>query len=212
MLAVSDVARVYSTVFAPELFILLCVVVLVGQEYRRGRPAAARELAPRLGVLGAGWLVGLAIYRGVPLAVGPVPKWVSDSLGSIGLVVALAAIVVAWQLRAWGGLVPGFAGILVAISVPHLVITPFWDISSHVLYTVVPAGALAWVDRRFAVLAAVPAGMVLARPLAGVHTWPQSIAGLALGMLALVVYDRIGRPGWRSVRYVTPQPRSAGES
>lgn len=209
--AVTEAARTYSTVFAPELFILVCALLLVGTEYRRGRPSSVRELGPRLGVLGAGWLVGLAIYRGVPLVVGPVPKWVSDSLATVGLVIALGAILVAWRSGAWGGLVPGFAGILVAVSVPHLLITPVWDISSHVLYTVVPAGALAWVDRRFVAIVAVPAGMVFARPLAGAHTWPQSIAGLALGVLALVVYDRVGRPGWQSVE-ATVRPRPAGES
>lgn len=34
----------------------------------------------------------------------------------------------------------GYALLLVAVTVPHLLVTPFWDISSHVLYTAVPAG------------------------------------------------------------------------
>lgn len=185
----TEAGQAYSTVFAPEAFILVCALCLLG--YERLAPGhGTGDLGAKLGALAFGWAVGLAVYKGVPLAVGPVPKWINDALGSVGLVIGLAVIGVVWRRQDWGGFVPPFAGLLVAVSVPHLLITPVWDISSHVLYTVVPAGALVVLDRRFAVLAVVPLGMVLARPLAGVHTWPQSIAGLGLGVVAVVAFAR----------------------
>lgn len=196
------VARTYSTVFAPEFFVLSCGLLVLATEWSRKPDRSNRGLGARLGVVALGWIVGLAVYRGVPLLVGPVPKWIDDSLGTVGLVVGFAAIWAVWRLRAWGRLVPAFAGLLLAVSVPHLLITPFWDVSSHVLYTAVPAGALAWLDSRFAVLAAVPTGMVVARPLAGVHTWPQSLAGLALGAVAVFAFARVAtvRPSRKSGR------------
>lgn len=197
---VEGAARAYSTVFTPELFVLLCGVLLVGYEWHH-RPGRTRgDLGARLGVLAVGWLVGLAIYLGVRIGAGPIPKWVQDATGSVGLVVGLSLIWGAWRYLDWGRLVPPFAGLLVAVSVPHLLITPFWDVSTHVLYAVVPAGTLAVVDRRFAPLLVVPAGMVFARPLAGVHTWPQSLGGLVLGLLALLSFSLVadatgtGRP------------------
>lgn len=185
-------ARAYSTVFDPALFVLLCGLLLFGHEWRHGRGRSTRDLGVRLAVLSAGWLLGVAVYKGVPLLVGPVPKWIADTLGTMGLVVGFGLIGAVWHLRDWGGPMPAFVALLLAISVPHVLITPFWDISSHVLYTVVPAGALVGLDRRYLLLAIVPVGMVFARPLAGVHTWPQVVAGFALGVAALLVAARTG--------------------
>lgn len=185
------VATAYSTVFTPELFVFLCGILAVGYEWRRLPDRSRRGLGARLGVLLVGWLVGLAIYLGVRIGSGPVPKWVQDATGSVGLVVGLSLVWGAWRYLDWGRLVPSFAGLLVAVSVPHLLITPVWDVSTHVLYAVVPAGTLAAVDRRFTLLLFVPAGMVVARPLAGAHTWPQSLGGLVLGLLALLAFWRV---------------------
>jgi len=80
---------------------------------------------------------------------------------------------------------PELSLLLIAATVPHLLITPFWDVSSHVLYAAVPAGYLAVVDRRFVPVLVVPVGMVFARPLAGAHTWPESIGGFVLAGLVL---------------------------
>jgi len=121
------------------------------------------------------------------------PAWAADFTGSLGLGVGILAIWLVWHLLDWGRLVPEFSLLLVALTVPHLVITPFWDVSSHVAYATVPAGHLATVERRFAPFFAVPLGMVFARPLAGAHTWLQSVGGFVLGgafLVGLVVLER----------------------
>jgi len=63
------------------------------------------------------------------------------------------------------------------VTLPHLLLTPFWDVSSHVLYAVVPAGYLVTLDGRFTPFTIVAAGMVVACPLVGAHIWLQSIRG-----------------------------------
>lgn len=193
----ADVAQAYSEVFAPEFFVLLCSLLLVGYERREASDRSLAGLAARIGAVGFGWVVAFVIYRGVPRAVGTLPEWGPDATGSAGLAVGVLAIWLVWRLRDWGPLVPEFALLLVAVTVPHLLITPFWDVSSHVLYAVVPAGYLAVVDRRFAPLVLVALGMVLARPLAGAHTWPESIGGLALSLAFLVVLRRLRPPSER---------------
>jgi len=189
----TGLARTYSAVFAPEYFVLLCAIVLIVLEWHETSGSSPRHLAARFGVLALGWAVGLAIYLGGPAMVESTPTWAADFTGSLGLGVGILVIWLVWRQFDWGRLVPEFALLLVAVTVPHLVVTPFWDVSSHVAYATVPAGHLAIVERRFAPVFLVPLGMVFARPLAGAHTWLQSVGGFVLGgafLVGLLVFER----------------------
>ncbi|WP_336134718.1 hypothetical protein [Natronomonas amylolytica] len=188
----TDVARTYSEVFAPEFFVLLCSLLVISYEWRAESGRSLAGLGGRVGVLGFGWVVAFAIYQGVPRMVGELPEWGPDFTGSAGLGVGILLIWFVWRRREWGDHVPAFSLLLVAVTVPHLLITPVWDVSSHVIYAVVPAGYLLVVNARFAPVAVVAVGMVVARPLAGAHTWLQSIAGLLLSVVVLVGLVRFG--------------------
>ncbi|UIO99925.1 hypothetical protein Hbl1158_00695 [Halobaculum sp. CBA1158] len=188
----TGIASTYSAVFAPELFVLLCGLIALGYEWRRASRRSLAGLAARIGVLGVGWGVAFAVYQGLPRLLAAAPAWTTDATGSVGLGAGLLVIRGWWRRAGWGAVVPEYALVLVAVTVPHLVITPVWDVSSHVLYAVVPAGVLTLVDRRAAPLVVVALGMVVARPLAGAHTWGESIGGLALGVAALAVYVSVG--------------------
>lgn len=183
-------ARAYSEVFAPEFFVLLCGLLVVCYEWSEAPERTLVGLGARVGALGAGWGVAFAVYEGVPLAVGSVPGG-TDVTGSVGLGVGLLVVRSVWRVRAWGERVPEFAALLVAATVPHLLVTPVWDLSSHVLYAATPVASLLSVDDRFAPLAAVPLGMVVSRPLAGAHTWAQSVAGLALAVGVALAFRRM---------------------
>ncbi len=182
-------AHAYSEAFAPELFLFLCGLLVVWYEWRRRPERSPAGLAARVGVLGAGWGVAFAVYEGLPRIAGSIPGG-TDVTGSVGLGVGLLAIWGVWRVREWGDLVPAFAAVLVAATVPHLLITPVWNLSSHVLYAATPVGFLLWVDERFAPLAVVPVGMVFSRPLAGAHTWAQSVAGFLLAAAVLLAFYR----------------------
>ncbi|QZY00928.1 hypothetical protein [Halobaculum rubrum] len=187
----ASIASTYSAVFAPELFVLLCGLTAVCYEWWQSTRRSWTGIAARVGVLGFGWTVAFAVYQGFPALLTVAPAWVTDATGSLGLGVGLSVIWGWWRRADWGSIVPDYALLLVAVTVPHLLITPVWDVSSHVLYAVVPAGFLALVDRRAAPLALVALGMVVARPLAGAHTWGESLGGLALGVAALAAYASI---------------------
>lgn len=177
---VTDLAVLYSEVFAPEYFVLVCTLALVGYEWRSAADSGPAGLGARVATVAVGWVVALAVYESAPLVFDPVPPWGTDVTGSVGLGVGFLLIWTAWRARDWGDRVPAFAALLFGVTVVHAAVTPFWALSSHVAYTVAPAGYLVAADRRFAPLLAVALGMVVARPLAGAHTWLQSVAGLAL--------------------------------
>jgi hypothetical protein len=187
----------YSAVFAPELFVLGCILLALGYESRTAGPDG-RLLLSQLAVVGLGWALAFLIYQGLPHVVGPLPPWGPDATGSLGLFCGILWIRVGWRRFDWGQTVPEVAAVLLVVTVPHLLITPLWDVSSHVLYAVTPAASLTAVDRRFSPLLVIAAGMVVARPLAGAHTWAQSIGGLVLGLVVVGWWRHHDLP-WRRI-------------
>lgn len=175
-------AAVYSTVFAPELFVLLATLLLVGYEWRTSG-WTARTVAVRLGAVVVAWALALAVYQGGPsLVSGPVPGG-EDLYASAGLVAGFAVIWLVWSRQSVASAGPRYCLVLVATSVIHAAVVPVWNVSSHVLYAVVPTVYLATVDRRFAVLFVVPLGMVWSRVSVAAHSLPEAVAGLGLGLL-----------------------------
>lgn len=197
---VAGAARWYAAVFAPEFFVLVCCLCLVGYERRERSDGSIAGLAARIGVLGLAWTIAFVVYRGLPRLVEAVPAWGPDATGSAGLGLGMLVIWGCWRVRDWGHVIPEFSLLLLGVTVPHLLITPFWDVSSHVLYAAVPAGYLFLVTVRFAPFLLVGLGMVVARPLAGAHTWPESIGGLVLSVVALLVLVRYRSPAARRPR------------
>ena len=144
-----DIAQAYSDAFAPELFVLFCTLLLLGYERRITRPAIESRrpssrwgLLARLGVVAGAWTLAFAIYQSVPLVFEQTPQWGDDLFGGLGLAAGFACIGLVWRYRRWGRLLPEFAALLIAVTVVHSVVTPFWDVSSHVLYAATPAGYL----------------------------------------------------------------------
>lgn len=176
-------AQLFSDAFSPEYFVLACTLVLLGTELRPDHRTRRRTLLARLGVVGVAWGCAFAIYRSTPLFFEQVPTWGTDLIGGLGLAFGFLLIRSAWRARGWGPLVPEFSVLLLSITLVHSVVTPFWDISSHVLYTTVSAGYLSVVERRFGPLLIVPVGMVASRPLVGAHTWLQSVTGFVVAAL-----------------------------
>lgn len=197
-------AGLYSTVFAPELFVLEATALLVGYEWRT-RDWSGRALAVRLGAVLAGWLLAVAVYAGGPqLVAGGVPGG-DDFYASAGLIVGFGFIWLAWTRQDLDSVGPEYCPLLVATSVVHAGVVPLWDVSSHVLYAAVPVVYLATVDRRFAALLVVPGAMVWSRVATGAHTGLESVAGLALG--ALLVAGTLA-----ALRNRGTAPRRAGQS
>ena len=177
------VAAAVSTVFTPELFLLLTTLLLVGYE-RRDRPAP-RAIAARVGAVAVAWVLAFAVYWGGPKSIGTNVPGGDDFFAALGLIAAFAGIGLAWRRFEWGPLLPPYAALVVATSVLHLAVVPVWNASSHVIYAAVPAGASFAVDRRFAPLLAVPVLLVWSRIALGAHTLDEAVGGLAVAGVVL---------------------------
>ena len=189
-----SVADTVATVFAPELFVLLATLLLVG--YERRDALHPKPLAARLGVVAGAWVLAFAVYRvGARIAGTRVPGG-DDFFAALGLIAAFAGIALAWRQFEWGSLVPPYATLLVATSLLHLVVVPLWDASSHVIYAAVPAGALTAVDRRFAPLFLVTPLLVWNRIATDAHTVDEAVGGLVVAAVVLGGAFALGRlPG-----------------
>ena len=189
-----SVADTVATVFAPELFVLLATLLLVG--YERRDALHPKPLAARLGVVAGAWVLAFAVYRvGARIAGTRVPGG-DDFFAALGLIVAFAGIALAWRQFEWGSLLPPYAALLVVTSLLHLVVVPLWDASSHVIYAAVPAGALTAVDRRFAPLFLVTPLLVWNRIATDAHTVDEAVGGLVVAAVVLGGAFALGRlPG-----------------
>ncbi|GAB7094129.1 hypothetical protein JCM30237_12810 [Halolamina litorea] len=177
------VAAALSTVFTPELFVLLSTLLLVG--YERRRDLAWKPLTARVGVVGAAWVVAFAVYRGGLSLVGTGVPGGDDFFAALALVLAFAGIGAVWRRRRWGPLVAPYAALLIGTSLLHLVVVPLWNTSSHVIYAAVPAGALTGIDRRFAPLLAVAPLLVWSRIATGAHSVDEALGGLLVAGVVL---------------------------
>lgn len=179
-------ATAISTVFAPELFVLVVTILVVGYELRNDGLGWQAFVSRTLVVAGA-WALALLAYEGGSVALsGPVPGG-DDFFASVGLIAGFVAIWIAWRRLGWGAFVPAYSSLLIATSLVHVVVVPVWDVSSHVLYAVVPSGYLATVDRRFGPLLSVPVLLAWSRVAVGAHTTGEVLGAFAIGVGAIAL-------------------------
>ncbi|MFB6162643.1 MAG: hypothetical protein ABEJ86_04280 [Halococcoides sp.] len=196
-------AETYSTVFAPELMVIVGLVGLAAIEssVHDGTRRAAVERVVTI-------LFGATIAIGITLVTPELLDGASagDLQASLALIVGLGAIAAIWRHRDWGERVLWACAAIVAVAAIHAAIVPFWNLSGHVAFSAVPLGLVALADRRFVWVALVPIGMMPARVGTGVHTPPEVIAGLGLAVLILAIVAR-ARPEFRQ-----SWPTALGES
>ena len=187
MSAFARAMELYPYVFHPTTVLGAGVLLLIYHEWdRQGLDRAA--LWPRVGsFLGAGVLalvptVAYFLVTGAdPVQSTKGAGWTMDALVAGGLVVAAAGTWVVWRRNDWGPLVPGLMVVVLVATAPYAALSPFWDVSGHVLIALVPTLYLTLVDRTFWPLLAVPVVMVPNRVYLGAHTLPQAVAGFLLG-------------------------------
>lgn len=185
--------RVYETAFHPIWYAAAAGLLVVGYEWVHS-DLGEGSLSRRLGAFSVAAVVAVvpaAVYLlATPARFGPTfvnPSWQVDVANAFGILLAVGILWGVWRAYDWGDLVPGAALVLVGTLLPYAAIAPFWNISGHVSFTAAPTYYLLLVDRRFWPLLAVPALMVVNRPVLGWHTWLQSIAGLGLAAVGIGV-------------------------
>jgi hypothetical protein len=180
------VASMISAVFAPELFVLYTTMLLAGFEGRHTEWTLT-GLASRVGTVVTAFLVAFIVYEGGAASYATVVPGGEDFVASIGLILGFLLIVIVWHYRRWGAIIPFYAAILIGTSVVHILVVPFWDVSSHVVYASVSAGYVTVVDRRFAVIFLVPLALAWSRVAVSAHTMTEAVGGLIGGLFLVGV-------------------------
>ena len=186
MAPVQQAMEYYPYVFHPITVLGVGLLLLIRHEWAL-QGADRAELRRRVGAfLGAGLLalvptVAFFVVTGAnPIRATQGNAWTMDALVGVGLLIAGGVTWVVWRRAGWGRLVAGAMEVLVAATVPYLALSPLWNVSGHVIISLVPALYLTLVDRRFWPLLAVPVVMVPNRVYLEAHTWAQSVGGFLL--------------------------------
>ncbi|WP_433633147.1 phosphoesterase [Halomicrococcus sp. NG-SE-24] len=193
----------YPYVFHPAVLVGGGFVLTIHYEWSRqnvGRSMLWRRVGAFLlaGVLSLAPTAAYSLVTGTPPAkLTQGNAWQVDALVASGLFVAVGVTWYLWRRFGWGELVPRAAEILAAVTVPYALLSPFWNVSGHVLLSVMPTLYLALVDRKFWPLLVVPVVMVPNRVLVDAHTWAQAIGAFLLATVIVVTLHRLqagGRP------------------
>jgi len=187
----------YPYVFHPGVAVGGGLLLLIYVEWER-QGADRGALRARVAAL-----VGVGIAAFVPTVIhmlvtgqGPLETtrgnaWQVDALVASGLLIAAGTLWYLWRRYDWGGIVPGALEALVAVTVPYAAASPVWNVSGHVILSLMPTLYLTLVDRRFWPLLAIPVVMVPNRLYLDTHTWDEVVGGFLLAAAVVVwVYYR----------------------
>ncbi|WP_415382219.1 phosphoesterase [Halosimplex sp. TS25] len=178
--------ELYPYVFHPSSVLALGILLLIHYEWRE-QSADRSALWPRVGAfIGAGVLgfVPTAAFffvgrSGLSSALGG-SSWQLDEMVASGVLIAAGTTWYLWKRYDWGAVVPDAMVTLAAVTVPYALLSPFWDISGHVIFALAPTLYLALLDRRYLPLLAIPVLMVPNRVAVNAHTLAQSVAGFVV--------------------------------
>ena len=184
--------QAFPYVFHPITVLGVGILVLIHHEWARqgvDRSALWHRVG---GFLGAG-VLALAPTVAYFLVTGrdviqatKGPGWTMDALVAVGLFIVAGVTWYLWVRFDWGELVPGAMQALALVNLPYAALSPFWDISGHVIIALMPTLYLTLVDRKFWPALLVPVLMIPNRVTLNAHTWAQSIAGFLVAAAVVV--------------------------
>ena len=197
MSALRTAMHLYPYVFHPAVVIGAGAIVLIYYEWVR-QDADTSMLYRRLGVfLGAGVLsllptLAYVLVTGQGLfQVTKGNAWQVDALVAGGIVLAAGTTWLCWAHFDWGALVPGYMQALVLVTIPYIALSPFWNVSGHVIMALMPTLYVTLVDREFWPTLGIPLVMVPNRIYLDAHTWAQSLTGLVLAAIIVIGVFRV---------------------
>ena len=196
MSLLSQAMTYYPYVFHPTTLVGVGTLLLIHHEWAR-QDADRETLRRRVAAfLGAGLLalvptVTFFVVTGAnPIESTQGNGWTMDALVASGLFIAAGVTWYLWNRFEWGELVPGMMVALAAVTVPYIGLSPVWNVSGHVLVSLMPALYLTLVDRKFWPLLLVPAVMVPNRLYLEAHTLSQVVGALVIGTVFTVAVYR----------------------
>lgn len=198
---VSLAMQYYPYVVHPITVLGSGILLLVYYEWRRDDTDRATLWRRVGGFLGAGILGLVPTVAYFLLQGGGIVQstqgnsWQMDALVGGGILIAAAVTWTLWRRFEWGRLVPNALEVLVAVTVPYLLLSPVWNISGHVTLALMPTLYLTLVDERFWPSLVFPVVMVFNRVYLNAHTWAQSVGGFLLTAVLVVGLYRFQNGG-----------------
>ncbi len=170
---------IYQEVFQPTYFLLLSALIILLYDWKNSAQPV-KHLFGRFAVISPCFIVGLLLKDTSVLQI-------EDVAVLSGFILSVVFCVILWRKFEYGReVLCGITG-LIAVSVPYMIISYFWNISGHVTFTAAPVTYLIALDRRLAPLYVIPVLMVFNRIVVGAHDPVQSVAGFFLGTLLVLV-------------------------
>ncbi|MFC6726519.1 phosphatase PAP2 family protein, partial [Halobium palmae] len=180
--------QIYAYLFHPAVALGLGALLAIHWEWAR-RPLDRSALYRRWGTfLGAGALSLLpsAAYMLVTGS-GPVETMQGngaqvDTLVAGGILAASGVTWALWRRFDWGDVTPHLMATYAVVSIPYVALSPFWNVSGHVLLSFTPALFLTLLDRRFWPALLVAAVMGPNRLVLGAHQPAQVVGAYVVGL------------------------------
>jgi uncharacterized membrane protein YidH (DUF202 family) len=196
-MSVIEFMLLYQDVFHPMPVLTACSLLLVTREWVHDGTRLTSYVA-RTSTLLAAIALTTAGFAYVQFRTD-IPIWAYRREGFWELDLAMSAVLVGvcatiwflWRYFNWDERTRRATVLLSATAVPYAWISMHWNISGHVLFTLVPTLYLALVDRRYLPLLVIPLVMIPNRPMVSRHTLEQSFGSVALGVVCLVVVVKL---------------------
>jgi len=197
MSTLETVMQYYAYLFHPGVVLGAGAMLIIHREWV-GQAVDRSALYRRVGAfLGAGVLSLLptAAYM-LATGKGPVETMQGnaaqvDFLVAGGIVVAAGTTWAVWRYLDWGSIVSHAMVTYVTIAVPYAGLSPFWNVSGHVLLSLTPALYLTLLDRSYWPVMLVPIVMVPNRRIVGAHSWAQAVGAFLIGSAVVVAAFRL---------------------
>lgn len=176
----------FPFVFHPTTVLGVGILLLVHYEWDH-QGADRSELWVRAGAFLGGGVLALLPTAAFMLVTGQGVMettqgnvWRVDWLVGGGVLISAGVTWLLWRHFEWGSLVPVAMEALALAMVPYLALSPFWNVSGHVIIALLPTLYLTLVDRKFWPLNLVPIAMVPNRVYLDAHTWGQVVGGFLI--------------------------------
>jgi hypothetical protein len=197
MSSLETVMQYYAYLFHPGVVLGAGATLIIHREWV-GQAVDRSALYRRVGAfLGAG-VLSLLPTAAYMLATGKGPVEMMqgnaaqvDFLVAGGIVVAAGTTWAVWRYLDWGSIVPHAMVTYVAVGVPYAGLSPFWNVSGHVLLSLTPALYLTLLDRSYWPVMLVPIVMVPNRRIVGAHSWAQAVGAFLIGSAVVVAAFRL---------------------
>lgn len=181
-MGIEEFMVIYEDVFNPIVVILAIFLFLLFQVYKKC--GLGDKIRFFLMILFPSYFAMILYYLFLPQK----PDFLEDVIISSTYFFSFGLIILGYRENKIKEVVFNYFFLLFLGSIPYLFISPFWNISGHVLFVELPILYLILNNRSFLPFFLIPSLMVFNRPIVGAHTWSQVIFTFFFAFVIFLVF------------------------